>query len=48
MPTTITEERVVYSIAQRHDVRCRLTYSVTWMEDRQLWRYFLIQVEELE
>ena len=47
MPQTITVESVVYLPSRRCEVRCRLWYEVTLLEN-DLQRYFLVRVEELE
>jgi hypothetical protein len=47
MPQTITVESVVYLPSRRCEVRCRLWYEVTRLEN-DLQRYFLLRVEELE
>jgi len=47
MPDTVSEERTVYLISRRREVRCRLWFRVTLFRD-DLYRYFLIGTEELE
>jgi hypothetical protein len=44
---TYTIERTRWSIHLRKDTRYRLTYLRTWMPNRQLWRDFLVQAEEI-
>lgn len=41
------EERTVYLISRRCEVRCRLWYQVTPFREGLL-RYFLVRVQELE
>jgi len=47
MPSTITEERMVYIISRQREVRCRLWFQVTLFREG-LYRFFLIRTEELE
>ena len=47
MPDTLTEERMVYRISRRREVRCRLWYKVSPFRDG-LDRRFLVWTEELE
>ncbi len=45
---TYTVERTRWSNRSQRFVRFRLTYRRTWMDQRELWRDFLVQAEELE
>ena len=47
MPSTVTEERMVYRIDRQREVRCRLWFQVTPYREG-LYRYFLLRTEELE
>ncbi|GEM_PF-5870113 len=40
--------QTVYRIVRRQEVKCRLTYEVEWLEERQCWRWQLKGIEELE
>jgi len=45
---TYTIEAVRWSNRLQEYVFHRLVYARSWMPDRQLWRDFLVQAEELE
>ena len=45
---TYTIEAVLWSNRLQECVFYRLIYARSWMPDRQLWRDFLVQAEELE
>ncbi len=47
MIETVVSESVVYLPSRQREIRCRLWYEVTSLEN-QLRRYFLVRVEELE
>ena len=43
-----TVEHTRWSICSQQFVRFRLTYLRTWMNERELWRDFLVRAEELK